>query len=426
MKTKKKKETMKGVKKNPKIIPALTVLIALILGFILLNANFTYLEALNFLNPATEEKPVLSEAKTIQELKEIKETKESKKINGKAFVSGRELNTAIELEIKEFAEGLGRARFMALNEKNDLFVTDLSGGKIFVLTDKNNDGVADEKKVFAEGLNKPHGIYFYKNELFLAEENKISKLIDSDNDLKMDQQIILVSNLPTGGNHATRTLIIKDDKMYLSIGSSCNACVETEKRAMIIQYDLGGSNEKVFAEGLRNSVGIVFHPITGEIWGTDNGRDFLGDDLPPEEVNIIREGQHYGWPYCYGNQIEDKSFFKENFCGKTIAPTVSMQAHSAPLGLRFYEGNSLGKEFNENLFVAFHGSWNRRNPTGYKIVRIRFENELPVVEDFIEGWLVNGERWGRPVDIIFSENYMYISDDFTGKIYSVKKANPGA
>jgi glucose/arabinose dehydrogenase len=234
----------------------------------------------------------------------------------------------------------------------------------------------------------------------------------------------VISGLPSGG-HGTRTIGFgPDGKLYLAIGSSCNVCEEDdERRAAILRFNADGSDQELYASGLRNTVGFTWNPMNGELWGVDNGRDGLGDDLPPEEVNNILQGKNYGWPYCYGSWQVDPEFEDDRqqarFCEATEPPLVEMQAHSAPLGLRFLSDPAWPAAWQGNLFIAFHGSWNRSVPTGYKVVRVDREGR---VEDFITGWLDedSGDAWGRPVDILFANNRMYISDDSSGSIYMVQ------
>ncbi len=337
-------------------------------------------------------------------------------------LEGRMLRLPPGFKISAYASGLGNARFMALDDGGNIYLSQPKEGKISVLRDKDGDGVADEIVVYAEGLNLPHGLAFDGDWLYVAENDKVERLRDEDGDLRADKKELIVGNIPGPGGHYTRTIGFgPDDKMYVSVGSSCNVCEDDPRRAAILQYDKDGGNEKIFSRGLRNSVGFVWHPSTGEMWATDNGRDWLGDDLPPDEINVVEEDEHYGWPYCYGQRIPDPKFDDPAFCTTTEPPAVELQAHSAPLGLRFYEGDIFPEEYRGNLFVAYHGSWNREVPTGYKVVRIRFHEGKPVVEDFIVGWLVGEEKWGRPVDILVGKDgSMYISDDHAGVVYRVR------
>jgi len=314
------------------------------------------------------------------------------------------------------------ARFMEFY--NDvLFVSLPSSGAIAALPDRNKDGKADEVVTAIDGLNKPHGVAFSGAYMYAANEDSLVKA--KMEGLKADKSAIeKIADLPTGG-HWTRTVRIKDGKIYVSIGSSCNVCLEDdERRAAIIECDEQG-NCKIFAKGIRNAVGFVFHPETNEIYATENSRDLLGDDLPPDEINIIKEGKDYGWPICYGKNVHDADFDKNTYirnpCMEPFEEPsfVDLQAHSAPLGLTFNFGSNFPEEYKGDLFVAYHGSWNRKVPTGYKIVRIDMETKQ--VHDFATGWLTSSNKvLGRPVDIIFDkEGMMYVSDDNAGIIYRI-------
>ncbi len=334
----------------------------------------------------------------------------------------KEINITLQqgFAIEIFADNLGESdivypgantgpRMLAFRN-GILYASIPSQGRIVALPDKDNDGKSDEVITVLEGLNRPHGFDFYEDWVYVAEENAVSRFRIQDIAADSDSVEFLFS-LPEGG-HWTRTLKIHNNSIYVSIGSSCNVCYEDdERRAAILKCTLQG-NCAIFAEGLRNAVGFIFHE--GKMYATDNGRDLLGDDLPPEEVNVVEEGKNYGWPICYGNRIHDGDFDKNVYvrdpCEDTIAPLIEMQAHSAPLGLAFYEGD---------LLVAFHGSWNRREPTGYKVVRIDLDTKQ--VEDFASGWLKDGSVTGRPVDVLVVGSDIYVSDDNAGRIYRIYK-----
>ena len=325
-------------------------------------------------------------------------------------------------KINTFAENLKGPRFMALSPDKVVFVTELRSGQVIALPNLNNDGIADKQIVKAKYLKYPHGIAFYKDWLYIGETHQIVRFKYTGYKNPLGNKEIIVPNLPTGG-HFSRTVIFgKDNKMYVSIGSSCNACKEKDnRRAAIMQYNPDGSDGRLYAEGLRNAVGIITQASTGKIWATDNGTDWLGDDLPPEEINIVEDGKHYGWPSCYGNRIPDPNLGDEGICRTSIPSVFDMQAHSAALGLRFYTGTQYPKEYHGDLFVAFHGSWNRSKPTGYKVVRIKMKDNMPVsIEDFASGWLIGNKRTGRPVDILVDKDGgLLVSDDRGGKIYRI-------
>jgi len=267
---------------------------------------------------------------------------------------------------------------------------------------------------------------FHDGKLYVAETNRTARYDWNEQTLKATNPQV-ITKTPTGG-HSTRTILFAPNgKLYLSIGSSCNVCVEKDqRRATVLEMNPDGSNERVFARGLRNAVGLTWNDKTGSIWTTENGRDMLGDDLPPEEVNDLgKNGGDFGWPYCYGSKLANPEYKDVKRCASTIAPAVEMQAHSAPLGLAFNRGPMFPAEYKDDLFVAFHGSWNRSIPTGYKVVRIHWTGDKPQVQDFITGWLPPNANsrdglMGRPVGVTFAQDgAMFVTDDESGTIYRV-------
>lgn len=324
--------------------------------------------------------------------------------------------------IEEFAGGLGKPRLMAMSPDGVLFTASMGKGAVLALPDSDNNGKADTVITFVEGLSRPNSIAFHDGYLYVGETDKIVRFKYGGYDKKPGKKEVLVSGLPNNG-HFTKTLDFgPDGRMYVSMGSSCNVCVEEDKRrAAVLVYSADGKDGKVYASGLRNSVGLTRHPETGELWATDNGRDWLGDDLPPEEVNVVKEGKDYGWPYCYGDNIPDPDFNEPAKCVNTVVPVVKMQAHSAPLGLTFYNGNMFPPDYRSDLFVAFHGSWNRSEPTGYKVVRIKMNGGKPEsVEDFASGWLRGVNRYGRPVGVtVGPAGELFVSDDMRDVIYRI-------
>jgi glucose/arabinose dehydrogenase len=255
----------------------------------------------------------------------------------------------------------------------------------------------------------------------------VVRLHDDDGDGRADRRESVVDEIPAGGQHTTRTVaFLPDGRMVLSVGSSCNVCEEEDpRRAAIVIYDgPDGEGERIFAGGLRNAVGLAVRPDTGELWATNNGRDLMGDELPPETIYVVEAGADYGWPYCHSGDIVDPDLGFEGACEGVEKPVVEMQAHSAPLGLTFYTGEMFPSEYRGDLFIAFHGSWNRSVPTGYKIVRLPFREGEPAaaVEDFATGWLdqETGDASGRPVDVLVgAEGALYVSDDKGGFIYRI-------
>ncbi len=338
------------------------------------------------------------------------------------FSSVDEIRLPEGFKIEVFASGLGSPRFMAFSPDGVLFASIIGNGTVVALPDKDHHGKADRVIAFVKGLNHPHGIAFYKGYLYIGETNQIVRFKYNGFNSSPGEKEAIVPNLPTDG-HFTRTVGFgPDGKMYVSIGSSCNICEEKDqRRAAILQFNPDGSGGKIFAKGLRNAVGITWNPETKEMWVTENGRDWLGDDLPPDEINIVKEGGNYGWPYCYGDRIPDPKFNKPELCKTTIPAVYDLQAHSAPLGLTFYTGELFPPEYRGDLIVAFHGSWNRSVPTGYKVVRVKIrDGKAEKIEDFATGWLKGERAWGRPVDVVVGpDGSLYVSDDKGGFIYRI-------
>jgi glucose/arabinose dehydrogenase len=328
--------------------------------------------------------------------------------------------------ISVFTSGLRGPRMMALGPDGQLYAAERGAGRIVRLPDRDADGVADGVEIVAEGLNDPSSIAFAQDgSLYVGETTRVLRLSVPDAGGMFTVKEVIVDGLPAGGNHTTRTVLLGPDgsTLFVSIGSSCNVCVEEdEQRATIVRYNVDGSGESIYARGMRNAVGITFRPGTEELWATNNGRDWLGDDLPPETIYVVREGDDAGWPRCHSGRIVDPDLGGPDACEGVLAPVVEMQAHSAPLGLTFYTGEQWPEEYRGDLFVAFHGSWNRTVPTGYKVVRVPVRDGVPgPVQDFAAGWLrADGSDWGRPVDVLTgSEGSLFVSDDDRGFIYRI-------
>lgn len=337
--------------------------------------------------------------------------------------------------ISIFAKDLDKPRVLAWDPAGNLLASIPSQGRVVALPDNNGDGVADATINVIENLNRPHGLAFRCREtckLYIAETDQVAVYDYDEKNLSAVNKRKII-DLPGGGNHVTRTLLFmpapNEDKLLISVGSTCNVCDEEDwRRAKILIANHDGSDLKEFARGLRNSVFMAIHPVTGKIWATEMGRDLLGDDIPPDEINIIEEGNHYGWPYCYGKNVQDEDFYKGPEVRKPceevgVMPShIDLPAHSAPLGLAFFPEEGWAEDYWHNLLVAYHGSWNRSVPTGYKIVRYKLnaEGNYEGVEDFITGWLAEEGALGRPVDILIQPGgKMYISDDKAGVIYRV-------
>ncbi|HEY0979948.1 MAG TPA: PQQ-dependent sugar dehydrogenase [Candidatus Paceibacterota bacterium] len=340
-------------------------------------------------------------------------------------------------EMNVFARGVEGARVMLFDSRARMLVSQGGEGSIMVLTDANSDGVAEEQKVLVENLTHPHGMALQCNpvgnlpcHLYVAQADELTRYTyDEATATLSDAATLLDFEYSATDNHKTRTLLMHDDStLLISVGSTCNVCTEKgEQAGKILAYNIETKVLSDYATGLRNSVFMTRSPVDGRVWATEMGRDGLGDNTPPDEINVITKGGNYGWPVCYGNNIHDTNFDKnvyiQNPCNGKIAPKVALQAHSAPLGLTFIPEEGWPQEYWYNLLVAYHGSWNRSVPTGYKIVRIVLDakGNYKGTEDFITGWLrPDGKKIGRPADVMaMPGGTIYISDDQAGIVYRV-------
>lgn len=322
---------------------------------------------------------------------------------------------------KVFANDLPRARDLAFSPGGTLLVSQLGSNKVVALPDKDKDGVADEVKEVAVG-NIPHGLAFHNQYLFVAELEKVVRYTWDEANLTATFDKQLFSMPPSG--HSSRTLaVFPDGRLYVSVGSTCNVCVEKhEFLAAVVESNINGDNPHVFISGSRNASFLAINPASQQLWATENSRDNLGDDIPPDEINILQSQKHYGWPYCYGEGIRDTTFNPSTDfnCATTNSPAYKVQAHSAPLGLSFVSSDQFPDDWQGDLLVAFHGSWNRSVPTGYKVVKLNVEGDaVSGQEDFIT--FKNGDL-GRPVDLIFDKfGNLFVSDDKTGAVYIIQR-----
>lgn len=380
-------------------------------------------------------------------------------------------------KISVAAKDLNNPRVILFDSKGRMLVSETKAGRVSILIDIDGDGNFENKEVLIEKLKSPHGLDFYEDAdtgivyLYIAETHQVARYPYDVDTGKLTSAIGQnIATLPADGRHFTRTIMFGPNwrdqellqgrlspkgfysnvKLYISVGSSCDVCEEsTWKRAAILESDPSGSYTGEFAGGLRNSVFFTFHPETKEMWATEMGRDNLGDDLPPDEINIVKVAEpedkigarRFGWPFCYGNKVKDETFKPDKWeridvtddCSRTEPPVIEIPAHSAPLGLAFIpkspstsSGQGWG-QFYGDLLVAYHGSWNRSEPTGYKVVRFKVNNSGKVSEiaDFITGWLSqDGKKiYGRPVDLKFYDGVLYISDDAANLIYRIEPIN---
>jgi glucose/arabinose dehydrogenase len=332
----------------------------------------------------------------------------------------RTLRVPDGFKISVFAENLQGVRYLVLGPGNAVYASQPASGLVVKLTDRNNDGVADTVATIARGLHGPFGLAFRGDTLYVAEERDVLRFGPNG-----AAPVTVVPRLPGGTGHSTRTILFgPDGKMYVSVGSSCNLCDERDSmRAAVVKFNVDGSGGRIFAKGLRNTVGMAFHPTSGELWGNNNDRDNLGDDLPPEHVNIIKDGRNYGWPQCYLPGKPNPEYGSAD-CSQVEPPVITVQAHSAPLGIAFYTGTQFPRDYRGDAFMTLHGSWNRTVPTGAKVVRVQVDSggrRATGVDDFIVGWQrQDGSRWGRPVGVlVMPDGALLVSDDMGGKIWRV-------
>lgn len=340
----------------------------------------------------------------------------------------KQLRVPAGFKVEKFAEDLGEARILAVSDAGHVYVTNREDSEIIMLEDSNNDGKADRRQVVAN-VEDAHGLAIHNNRLYIVNNMEIYAADIRENGT-LGETEKLNTYQADGGQHPNRTIGFgPDNQMYISVGSTCNACPEPNPlHATMLQFNTDGKDMKIFAEGLRNTIGFGWHPETKAFWGMDHGIDLLGDDVSKEEFNLIEEGNHYGWPHIYEDgqynpypAPEDESYseFKE----KTTSPKLTYTAHAAPMQMAFYDKDQFPSEYRGDAFVAFRGSWNRSTPSGYKISRIVFENGEPArFEDFVTGFLIENDRahFGRLVGLaIHPDGSLLFTDDTNGVIYKV-------
>jgi len=329
-----------------------------------------------------------------------------------------------------FAMGLSGARMLAVADDGTVYVTRPDSGEVAMLrTDATGTTQPGQA---AAGMPGVHGIALHGRQVYLATTKDVS-VADINGDGTFGERRVIISDLPDGGQHARRTIGIGPDGMlYISIGSDCNACAEPDgEHATMLRAPLTGGAREVFAKGLRNTIGFDWDPRSHELWGMDNGIDYIGDDEPPEELNRLMEGGDYGWPFRFGNNRVNRLFDRSKvspaeFEKQTFAPFLTYEAHSAPIALVFYNASQFPQNYRGSAFVALHGSWNREHATGYKVVRVVFRDGQPErFEDFLTGFLVDDGKAqiGRPAGLaITKDGALLVSDDGNGVIYRVSYA----
>jgi glucose/arabinose dehydrogenase len=326
---------------------------------------------------------------------------------------------AIELA----AEGIPNARAMVLGARGTLFVSTRTEGKVYAVRGLSGGGPVTVHTI-ASGLNLPNGVAFREGALYVAEVSRILRYDDIEARIEDPPEPVVVrDDFPRDRHHGWKFIAFgPDDKLYVPIGAPCNICDE-DGYAVITRMNPDGSDLEVYARGVRNTVGFTWHPETGELWFTDNGRDYLGDDLPPCELNRAPgAGLHFGYPYCHGRNVSDPEFGEGRNCADYEPPVQELGPHVAPLGVKFYTGEMFPEEYRGQVFIAEHGSWNRSEKIGYRVTLVRLDGNRAVsYEPFASGWLQAGEVSGRPVDLlVMPDGSMLVSDDLGGRIYRIR------
>lgn len=340
--------------------------------------------------------------------------------------SNLEVPEGFSLEL--VAQGLGYVRFIATTEQDDLVATIADRGQVLLLQDRDQNGTTESQTVLIEGLNDPQGIAFVDDWLYFSESGTVSRVLFDHSTGSLAGEIeSVLQDLPYDLIHKAKAIGISPDrKLYVAVGSPCNVCEPEDPRyAAMLRSELDGSNPHIYARGLRNSVGFDWAPWSGDLYATVNARDLLGDNFPPDELNLVVEEGFYGWPYVNGDNIPDPDFGdkRPDLARLAIAPAFKFRPHNAPLGIHFVEPHSrLPEGFNRTALVALHGSWNRSVLDGYKVISLHWDDQGNIVSrDFVSGFLADDGIMGRPVGITQdSRGRIYISDDLGGQIYRVE------
>lgn len=327
--------------------------------------------------------------------------------------------------IDVYAEHVNNARSLALSPEGIVFVGNRSEGSVYALVDADKDHRAERTHVIAEGLNMPNGVALRNGSLYVAEVSRILRFDSIASKLEHPPAPVVVSeDFPSDEHHGWKFIALgPDDKLYVPVGAPCNVCEKEDPRyASIMRMNADGSGLEVFASGIRNTVGFAWHPVTRELWFTDNGRDWMGDNAPPDELNRAPgKGMHFGFPYFHGKGIPDSDFGEGKNANDYTRPEIELGPHVAALGMRFYTGKMFPPEYENQIFIAEHGSWNRTTPLGYRVTLVRLrDNKAASYETFAEGWLDGSTAWGRPVDIlVMPDGALLVSDDKADAVYRI-------
>ncbi|MEM7361039.1 MAG: PQQ-dependent sugar dehydrogenase [Pseudomonadota bacterium] len=349
------------------------------------------------------------------------------------YLDSMEMPAGFKIEL--YATDVPGARSMALGDNGTIFVGTRGKGRaagnkgsIYAVVDKDGDYQADQVIELDDDLFMPNGIATRDGSLYVAEPNRVLRYDDIENQLnQLPDPVVVNDSYPSETHHGWKYIQFgPDGRLYVPVGAPCNICESSEDYAVITSIKADGSDKRIEARGVRNTVGFDFHPQTGELWFSENGRDRWGDDRPPEELNrVSNAGQHFGYPYEYGNGLRDGEFKVPDI--EFTGATVELPPHTAPLGLKFYTGDMFPEEYRNQILIPHHGSWNRSEPDGFYLSLVRFDaegNPQPH-EIFASGWLQDGKYWGRPVDLLqLPDGSMLLSDDYAGVIYRISYSKP--
>ncbi len=344
--------------------------------------------------------------------------------DGYAGVEIDKLTVPRGFTIEVLSDDVPNARQMAIGARGTLFVGTRRAGKVYALPDRNGDSRPDGVEIIARKLTMPSGIAFRDGDLYIGARDRIYRF--SNIETRLDQPgkpEIVKDDLPDKSHHGWKYLAFgPDGRLFIPVGVPCNICEPEAPHGSILSYDIVSGNTITFVSGIRNSVGFDWHPDTAELWFTDNGRDMLGDDVPPDELNrVSHRGLHFGYPHIHGANIPDPKFGEGHAPGDYAAPALAIQAHSAALGMKFYTGDQFPERYRGAIFIAEHGSWNRSKKVGYQVsVAFLDGNRVVGYEPFVTGWLEGQKSWGRPNDVLVArDGSLLISDDQGGVIYRV-------
>jgi len=336
----------------------------------------------------------------------------------------KEIKLPPGFKISLYASSVPHARGMVFSPNGTLFVGSKEGN-VYAIQDKDKDHKADKVITIARDLLMPVGVDFRDGFLYVSSVDKIVRYENIESRLENPPSPGVVnSSFPSDRAHGWKFIRFgPDGLLYVPVGAPCNICKkEDERYATIMRMKPDGSELEVFASGVRNTVGFDWHPETKELWFTDNGRDWMGDDIPPDELNNApKKGLHFGFPYCHGGDLSDPEFGKERPCSEFIPPAIKLAPHAAALGMRFYTGRMFPEEYRNQIFIAEHGSWNRSKKIGYRVSVVKLKgNQAVSYEPFAEGWLQGQKSWGRPADVLVApDGALLVSDDFANAIYRI-------